>query len=86
MPARQFAEALKDGFPLLDGGELAARLPPAFRPASDLGPALSEALRLLQDDGLIELVEAADAPAVLRLHRDDTRSGGSSITEIRRRA
>jgi hypothetical protein len=86
MAAREFAARLAKTYPFLDGGAVAAALPASMRTDSDFGPAVSEALRLLRDDGLVELVEAEDTPTSLRLHYDPTRaSDKAGITEIRRR-
>jgi hypothetical protein len=86
MAAREFASRLANAFPFVDGGTVAAALPASTRTDSDFGPAVSEALRLLRDDGFVELVEAEDTPTSLRLHYDPTRaSDKAGITEIRRR-
>jgi hypothetical protein len=87
MPARDFASRLAKAYPMIDGGTLATALPPRLRTEAGFGPAVSEALRLLRDDGLIDLVEATDAPTSLHLHYDPTRaSEKAGITEIRRHA
>jgi hypothetical protein len=87
MAAREFASRLSQTYPMIDGGTIAATLPASLRTDSGFGPAVSEALRLLRDDGLIELVEATDTPTSLRLHYDQTRAADKAgITELRRLA
>jgi hypothetical protein len=87
MAALEFAARLAKAYPFLDGGAVAAALPASSRTALGFGPAVSEALRLLRDDGFVELIEAEDAPTSLRLHYDATRaSDRTGITELRRHA